>query len=209
MVPSSMENEFPYHPPASPPPSLPASPMLEPSAVRVFGIMHLVFGGFGLLFGAWNVLGNKMNSMFLDPKAPGYEAQLRYMEEVRWVSILTGIFMIVLAGLLLVAGIKLVRSRPDGVAWSNRYAWASIATKLVSLVIAVAVLLPAMRRMIGGIMPPTPGMPPGTAEAFSNIMQMAISVGSVAGPLVSCVYPGLALYFLSRPPVKEWAARTR
>jgi membrane-bound metal-dependent hydrolase YbcI (DUF457 family) len=147
--------------------------------------------------------------MFINSKSPGYEAQLRYMEEVRWVSILTGIFMIVLAGLLLVAGIKLVRSRPDGVAWSNRYAWASIATKVISLVITVAVLMPAMRRMIGGIMPPPSGMPPGSSEAFSNIMQTVISVSTVATPLISCIYPALALYFLSRPSVKEWAARPR
>lgn len=183
--------------------------LLEPSAIRVFGILHLILAGIGVLFGIWCFFAEQMNLMFIDPKSPGYDAQLLYMKEVEWVSILTGVFITVLAGMLLVAGIKLVRSRPDGVTWSNRYAWASIATKLVSLVISVAVLLPAMHRMMGGMMPPPSGMPPASAAAFSNFMQMIMSASVVATPIISCIYPGLALFFFSRPQVKEWAARSR
>ena len=135
-----------------------------------------------------------MNSIFVNSKSPGYEAQLRYMEEVEWVSILTGVFILMLVGMMLVAGIKLVRSRPDGVAWSNRYAWTSIATKLISLVITVAVLLPAMHRMIGGMMPPPSGMPPASAAAFSNFMQTVMSVKRRDRPIISCIYPALALF---------------
>lgn len=180
---------------------------LEPSAIRVFGILHLILAGIGILFGIWCFFADQMNSIFIDPKSPGYDAQLRYTEEVEWVSILTGVFILMLAGMQIVAGIKLVRSRPDGVAWSNRYAWASIATKLISLVISVAVLLPAMHRMMGGMMPPPSGMPPASAAAFSNMMQTVMSVSVVAGPIISCIYPALALFFLSRPQVREWAAR--
>lgn len=183
--------------------------LVEPSAIRVFGILHLVLAGIGLLFGVLSLFTNQMNSMFINSRSPGYEAQLRYTEEVEWVSILTGVFIMMLAGLLTVAGIKLVRSQPDGVAWSHRYAWTSIATKLISLVITVAVLLPAMHRMIGGLMPPPSGMPPASAAAFSNMMQTVMSVSVVAGPILSCIYPGLALFFLSRPQVKEWVARSR
>lgn len=181
--------------------------LIEPSAIRVFGILHLILAGIGILFGIWCFFAEQMNSMFIDSKSPGYEAQLRYMEEVEWVSILTGVFILIVAGMLIVAGIKLVRSRPDGVAWSHRYAWTSIATKLISLVISVAILLPAMHRMMSGMMPPPSGMPPASAAAFSNFMQILMSVSVVAGPIVSCLYPGLALFFLSRPKVKAWAAR--
>jgi len=205
-----MESDSPYLPPASPPPPMPAGGgLIEPAAIRVFGILHLILAGTGFLFGVWSFFAEQMNSVFINSKSPGYEAQLRYMAEVRWVSILTGIFLIVLAGLLLVAGIKLVRSRPEGVAWSNRYAWASIATKAITLVITVAVLLPAMRRMVGGIMPPPSGMPPAKAAAFADLITNLTSAFTVASPIISCVYPALALFFLSRPPVKEWVARTR
>ncbi len=202
-----MENESPYQPPASAPPPVPTGGMLEPSSLRVFGILHLILAGIGVIFGISSFFARQTNAFFVKSGDPAFEAQVRYMEEVHWVSVVTGIFMLVLAGLLLVAGIKLVRSRPDGVTWSNRYAWTSIATKMVSLVITVAVLLPAMRRMLGGMMPAPSGMPPGSAAAFSNIMQIVVSVSTVAGPIISCVYPALALFFLSRPRVKEWANR--
>jgi hypothetical protein len=199
----------PYLPPASPPPPMPSGGMPEPSAVKVFGILHLILAGLGLLFGVWSLLAKQANSIFVRPGTPGYEAQLRYMDEVHWVSVMTGLFMLLLAGLLLVAGLKLVRSRPDGVAWSHRYAWASIATKAISLVVTVAVLLPAIQRMTGEMMPPPAGMPPGSAESMENIMKTVISVSTTAGPIISCLYPALALFFLSRPKVKEWVARSR
>jgi hypothetical protein len=207
-----MEHPSPYLPPASAPPPMPmpnGGSLIEPSAVRVFGILHLILAGIGILFGIWCFFADQINSVFINSKSPGYEAQLRYSEEVKWVTILTGVFIVTLAGMLIIAGIKLVRSRPDGVAWSNRYAWASIATKLVSLVISVAVLLPATNRMMGGIMPPDSGMPPASAAAFSDFMKIAMSVSAVATPMISCIYPALALFFFSRPQVKEWAARSR
>jgi hypothetical protein len=204
-----MEHPSPYQPPASPPPPLPGGFVPEPSAVKVFGILHLVLAGLGVLFGLWSLFAKQTNSMFVSPGAPGYEAQMRYMDEVLWVSIMTGIFMLVLAGLLLVAGVKLVRSRPDGVTWSHRYAWTSIATKAISLVIAVAVLLPAIQRMTGEMMPPPAGMPPGSAEAMTRTMNLFISISTTVTPIVSCLYPALALYFLSRRQVKEWVGRSR
>jgi hypothetical protein len=209
MAPSVMENPSPYLPPASPPPPLPGGSVPEPSAVKVFGILHLILAGLGLLFGIWSLFAKQTNTLFMNPGTPGYEAQLRYMDEVLWVSVMTGVFLLVLAGMLLVAGLKLVRSRPDGVAWSHRYAWTSIATKMISLVIAVAVLLPAIQRMTGEMMPPPSNMPPGSAETMTRMMNVFISVGTTAGPIISCLYPALALYFLSRPRVKEWVERSR
>lgn len=209
MVSFAMENS-PYLPPASPPPPMPPSGgASEPSAVKIFGIFHLILAGFGFLFGIWSLLAKQTSSIFIRPGTPGYDAQLRYMDEVHWVSVMTGLFMLMLAVLLLVAGLKLVRSRPDGVAWSHRYAWTSIATKAISLVVTVAVLLPAIQRMTGEMMPPPAGMPPGSAESMASIMKIVISISTTAGPIVSCLYPALALYFLSRPNVKEWVARSR
>lgn len=139
------------------PPQMPLGGNREPSSLRVFGILHLILAGVGILFGISSLFARQTNAFFIRSGNPAYEAQLRYVEEVHWVSVMTGVFMLVLAALLLVAGIKLVRSRPDGVAWSNRYAWTSIATKVISLVVTVAVLLPAMRRMIDGMVPLPPG----------------------------------------------------
>jgi hypothetical protein len=39
-----------------------------------------------------------------------------------------------------------------------------------------------------------------------TVMKGFMAAGTIAGPLIMCIYPGLALYLLSRPAVKEWCA---
>jgi hypothetical protein len=41
------------------------------------------------------------------------------------------------------------------------------------------------------------------------VVQAITAITSVATPILSCLYPALALFFLSRPAIKEWAARPR
>lgn len=177
----------------------------EPSAVKVFGILHLVLAVIGLLTGLWTLVSLKFTDMFTKQAGEEFaKVQAAYMDDIVWVTVMTGIFTLLLAGLLAVAGVKLVRSRPDGVAWSHRYAWTSIATKLVSLVVTVVVVLPATQRMMGEIMRETAGMPAGAANTMSSVMRVTTSVTTVATPLISCLYPALALLFLSRQPVKDW-----
>lgn len=204
-----MDHTSPYQAPASPPPPLPALSAAEPPAVKVFGILHLILAGLGVLFAIFSVAARNVNGIFINAKTPGHDAQLRYVDELHWVSVMGGVFMFALACLLLVAGLKLVRGRPDGVTWSHRYAWSSIATKIVSLVVTVVFVLPATQRMMGDIMETPAGMPAGTAETFTSIMKTVTSVITVASPLISCLYPILALYFLSRPRVKEWSVEPR
>jgi hypothetical protein len=52
--------------------------------------------------------------MFLDSRSPAYQAQIRMQTELHWVALMTGAFLILLAILLLISGLKLVRSQPDG-----------------------------------------------------------------------------------------------
>lgn len=181
----------------------------EPPAVRVFGILHLVLAGIGLLGGLWTIFSAQLTHLFVKQKDLNQAAQLRYLDDISWVSTLTGAFMLGLSILLAIAGLKLVGSRPDGVVWSHRYAWTSIATKLVSLVVTVAVVLPATQRMMSEMLSTVPGMPGGAERTFATVMRSVTSVTSVASPILSCLYPALALFFLSRPAVKEWVARPR
>ena len=201
----AMDSPSPYQAPASAPPPVPLATGGEPSAVKVFGILHLVLAAIGLLTGLWTLISLKFADVFTKQAGAEFaKAQAAYMDEIAWVSVMTGIFLLLLAGLLAVAGLKLVRSRPDGVAWSHRYAWTSIATKLVSLVVTVVVVLPATQRMMGEIMASGPGAPGGAEQTVTTVMRVTTSVSTVASPLISCLYPALALFFLSRQPVKDW-----
>jgi hypothetical protein len=186
---------------------MPTCVIAEPTAVRVFGILHLILAGIGFLSGIWSLFANQVNGFLMSANKPAFEAQKDYMNEITWVSHLTGVFMLALAGLLLTSGLMLVRSRPAGVTWSHRYAWTSIATKVISLVITVAVVLPAMQQMMDDALALTPGMPAGAADTMTDIMKSFTAIATVATPLISCLYPALALYFLSRPQVKEWTNR--
>ena len=197
--------DSPYLPPAAAPPPMPPPPGHEPSAVKVFGVIHLVFAGLGFLTGAWTLLSSLFSHMFLDPKTPGYQAQIKMQTELHWVSLMTGAFLIILAILLLISGLKLVRSQPDGIRWSNRYAWTSIATKMISLVVTIGWVLPltqtAMREVMG-----SSGLPGGAEKGVMTAMSSMVAVSSVLTPVLSCIYPVLALYFLNRADAKAWRA---
>lgn len=200
-----MDPVSPYQTPASVPPPVP--PSLAPSSVKTFGIIHLVLAALGVINGLWGFASKWVMGFFLDPKDPTAVAQLRYQEELHWFTLVASSMALALAALLLIAGMKLVRQQPDGVAWSHRYAWTSIAFKVVTLVITVAYVLPLTNRMMAEIMQSTPGMPAGAANTMSGIVKGVTSIASVIAPVISCTYPALALYFLSRPPVKAWANR--
>ena len=188
---------------------MPAPHSLEPSAVKVFGIIHLILAGIGILSGLWGIVSSQMMGMFQKfmPNPGQAEIQMQFSKDIWWVTLMNSIFALTLAGLLLTAGLKLVRSQKDGIKWSNRYAWTSIGMKLVMVIISVAFVLPMMNRMMGDVMASSPKMPAGTADTMSSMMRAMMSVVMVISPLISCLYPALALIFLSRPRVKEWVGR--
>jgi hypothetical protein len=204
-----MDESSPYQPPVIATPPLP--PMPPPPVVKTFGILHLVLAGFGLIFSIWGLLSSKVLSMVqrTNPGDPTVVVQRKYLEELWPVTVMGSIFYLGLAALLLVAGLKLVREKADGVMWSNRYAWTSITTKAISLVVAVAYVLPLSNRMMGDIVDKTKGMPAGPAAFLTSFMKSLNSISTVLGPVISCLYPLLALYFLSRPAVKAWVANAR
>ena len=51
-----MDNSSPYQAPASPPPPMPHPGLIEPPAVKAFGVMHLVLAGLGFLMALWSLL---------------------------------------------------------------------------------------------------------------------------------------------------------
>jgi len=202
-----MNDPSPYQPPSAVAPPPLAMPSAEPASIKVFGILHLVLGGLGILTGLWGVVSSVFSSSFVGIGVPAgeetevlLEAQRAYMEEITWVGVLGSVFTLVLAGLLIVAGLGLVRKRPAGLRWSNRYAWTSIATKLVNMVLAVLVTVPAVNRMLDAMMADSGA----GADSIGTVMRVTTTVGSLAGPLVMMSYPIVTLVLLNRRPVREF-----
>ena len=208
--------DSPELPPLPQPPPMPVPVQVEPQAVKTFGVIHLIFAGLGFITGLWYItsyflagLTGIFQDASLGPQMQKQmEMQVQMQMELRWVSLMTGIFMIGLAVLLLISGLKLVRSNPGGIPWSNRYAWISIATKLVSMVVAIGWVVPRTKALMEQVMTGS-GMPAGAGQSVVSAMSGFMSISSVLTPLLSCTYPVLALYFLNRPAVKEWRASRR
>lgn len=207
-----MEEVSPYQPPqtpeAQPPPNLPQQ---EPGVIKVFAIIHLVFGGIGIFSGLWGLLSPLISGRMVGlgmPSSPETDkivnAQVAYMSEIQWVGVLGGVFTLVLAAMLIVSGIKLLKRQKAGLQWSNRYAWTSIGTKVVNLVVAFLVVVPASNRMVEGMMGELPG---GSGGAMGSWLGAATAIGAIVGGVVVFVYPILTLVMLNRKPVKEFFER--
>lgn len=180
---------------------------VAPQPVKVFGIMHLVFAGLGVVSAIWAlfiaVVGNPFLKMgeFNRQLGEQMDAQIAMQAKINPVSISSAVLSLLVAIPMIVAGILLLKERKNALKWSNAYAWSSIGSKVINLVLTVTILVPAMQEMMRDVTKSTPM--PGPA---SDIMSMFMSGSAIGGVLVSCTYPIVALVVLNRPATKEWFA---
>ncbi len=175
----------------------------DPPAVKVFGILHLVFAGLGLLGAVWGLFIAVVGNPFLkfSPAGPEMDAQLALQAKINPMTITSGILSLLVAVPMIIAGIQLLQKRKSALKWSNTYAWSSLGAKLINLVLAVTIMVPAMQEMTQGILAKSPA-----PAAVSGIMSGFMAVGAIGGVVVSAVYPILTLFLLNRPATKAWFA---
>lgn len=174
-----------------------------PSAVSAFGVLHIVFACFGVLTGVWGLIVAVVGNPFLSlqPAGPQMQAQIAMQSKVNPMTIANSLMTLAVAVPMIIAGIKLVKKRHDGLKWSNRYALSSLAVKAINLVLTVTILLPAMREMSRTIMGDS-HVPAG----MSGFMSGAMVGGAIIGVVLSAIYPSLSLILLNRPHIKAWFA---
>jgi hypothetical protein len=202
-----MNEPSPYQSPSQGPPTLPPVLAGDPSAVKVFGIMHLVLAGLGVLMALWGLFialaGNpflKLTHSMPEMKAQ-YEAQMAMQEKLNPYSIATSVLSLLVAIPMVIAGIKMLKRQKSGLKWSNRYAIFSLAAKVITLILALTFVVPAMQEMTGEIM--------GEAKipkAASGIIGASMAGGTIIGVVMTCIYPVLSLIILNRPATKAWFA---
>ncbi|MGJ8725061.1 MAG: hypothetical protein ACSHYB_10930 [Roseibacillus sp.] len=190
-----------------PPPSG-GVPVLEPKSIKVFGILHIVFGCIGalqLLMGVANLL---FGDAFLKLQSGGDEQVLEMQrgmaEEMKVATLVALVLMAVVTFFILRAGVKLLKSKKDAVKASSVYSFASIGAKVVSLILAVTYTIPALNRYFDNLTEQMGGAGSSQLEAMMQMMKMTTSVTGVISPILMCIYPLLSLFLLKKKNVGEY-----
>lgn len=170
----------------------------QPQQVKVFGIMHLVFGAYGVLAVLWSLyvalIGNPI--LKFAGNSPEIQLQTKLESQMFAYTVASTAFMALVTALIIVAGILLLKGRKSARKWSNGYAWLSIATKVINMVATIVYVVPMTTKMMGQ-------SSPGVGAMMGNFEM--IMIGSMmVGFLFSIIYPVLSLILLNRPNVKTW-----
>jgi hypothetical protein len=210
-----METPSPYQSPQShmspqPPPGLPDVMVREPGAIKTFGVIHLIMAGYGIIMGLFSLLSTlffqNFSKSFATPSGTSGPssteqemAMTNYMSDLQFYTYISIAFTFVLAAMLIIAGIGLLKAREKGRVMSIRYAWTSIATKVVALIYTIVVVMPATKRMTDTMYQ---GMPGGMSNTMGSIMQYS----QIFGILITLAYPILVLVMMKGEKVKAYLA---
>jgi hypothetical protein len=208
----TMNTPSPYQSPESvnmpqPPPDLPLIATPEPSSIKVFGIMHLVIAAYGLFSAAASLVSTLFVDQFGKKFAAGasasgqasQDAMMIFMSETAVFTYVTLGFTLILAVILILAGIGLLRSRESGRVMSIRYAWVSLSTKAITLIFTFTHIIPATQKFASNMYKDMPGV---SGDFMTKIMQYS----QVFGLLISCIYPVIVLVFMNGQKIKEYMA---
>lgn len=171
----------------------------QPQTIKIFGIFHLILGGLGSLMLLWTLViifyGNPFMAMV--GNTPEMQAQENFQNETMGVTIFTTAIHALITVLILMAGVKLIKGRRDALKFSNGYAWLSLASKVINLVVSLVYVLPKTAELM-------PAPAPGSAVIPSSGMEIFM-IGTFAGTFImGIIYPILSLVLLNRPNVKSW-----
>jgi hypothetical protein len=174
----------------------------RPAAVLVIAIFHFIFAACGGISGIWTVAGGSagLNKLAAagDPKQAKMQEDIQRAIERAFPAQKTyerieGVVALLLALLLLIAGIGLLSMQPWARWLSLLYAGLDILNVIVSLVIMWVYMIPAMREAMRAI----PGLPPEAAKVGETV---GTTVAGLA-PCAGLIYPIAVLIVMFLPGV--------
>lgn len=167
--------------------------MQRPTSVTVFGILNIVFGALGLICTPFSLA-----LLFVPTESPVMNtpamAAFNNPAYRAW-TLSMGVAGMVVAVLLIVAGIGLLQCRPWGRKMSIGYAVYTMVMSLVSAGVSAVWLT----SMAGGA---AEGGPQAGAMLFGGIG------GAVGGTCIALIYPIFLLVFMFRPGVIQACSGT-
>ncbi len=164
------------------------APNDKPAAITVFGILNLVFGALGLcnlgfrLLGFAVMMGNMpnrgQNPFADDPFGIAFNVAALAVSTVCTISIITG-------------GILLLQNKDLGRILTIFYGWLSLGFGLVSLFVVAIMILRS------------PQIPDAQRAEATGVLISMVAVWSCIG-ILGLIYPGLAIFFMTRENVKAY-----
>lgn len=163
---------------------LPVPLRVRPTAVTVFGILNIVFGGLGLLCTPVAI------AALWIPKPPGSFELGPGMMAYTIVGYIVGFFCAIL---LLAAGIGLLYQKRWARQWSYAYGWFAIVWGIIGIIITMVMMTSGMGAAGGG--------PEETAAKVGGV------VGGMCGGIIGLIYPVFLVIFMKRQNVVEACQR--
>ena len=196
---------------SQPPPNLAMETVIEPASIKVFGIFHLIIAGLGsigTIFGLVMLQFSNQFSKLMTMAPPGSssgassqqeKAVIQYLGETRTYTYITSGFSIILAVMLIIAGIRLLKKRESGRVMSIRYAWASIAAKVITLVMMLTFMMPATTRY-------NEAMFSSIGSGMGSTMNVVTQISQLVGLAMTLIYPIVVLIMMRKEKVKTFLA---
>jgi hypothetical protein len=193
------------------PPNLAMETVIEPASIKVFGIFHLIIAGLGsiaTIFGLVMLQFSNQFSKLMTMAPPGTstgassqqeQAVIQYLGETRTYTYITSGFSIILAVMLIIAGIGLLKKRESGRVMSIRYAWASIAAKVITLVMMLTFMMPATTRY-------NEAMFSSIGSGMGSTMNVVTQISQLVGLAMTIIYPIVVLIMMHKEKVKTFLA---
>jgi hypothetical protein len=192
-------------PPAALPQSPPVPAAPPPQQVKVLGILHLVFAGIGTVGVAIGVMMLLFKEAMFHMQENAGELQAQQAQFSRAVMEATNVVNwygyvanLLLAALLLVAGIGLLKRKLGGLRWSMIYAWTSIVTKVGNLLLFSLLVIPKLDKLFAGLDLSSPML-----KMMGPMMRTTTIASGVLTPILTCIYPILVLILVNRDSVKK------
>ena len=190
------------------PPPMEGMPLIEPGRIKVFGIIHIVFGSLGLLNIVFQVIMTAVREPFTRFTTQGQpeelvELQVQMYHDMAagtWISLAVGS---VVAVFILRAGIMLVRKRKSALKANQAYVIVSLIAKVLGIVIFYVMLLPVLNRTFEGMLEPGS---PAQLKTVVETMKISMYVAGMVIPVLGAIYPVLSLLMLKKPEVKQFLA---
>jgi hypothetical protein len=199
--------------------------LTRPGRIKAFGIMHMVFGGLTVLM---VVLGFALKPLMMgmyrgiaenaatEEERVQAEMQLKLQEDLAGYNLGSYAVLLVLAIILVVAGLQLLQSKRRGQSLSILWSWLALAGTGVWFAISMVVILPKMTEIMGPAMEQAFDGSGSTlseaemkqaADTTNSVITVVFVIAMVISALLSAVYPLISLVMLRKKEVGEWMAQ--